>query len=144
MKIITINSDRDYFVYGTGYSQQILGENVNSLRVNPSTWIETAVLIHKGIANYPADIANWDAVKGLKEAGKLTISPCSESEPTDYETETAVKNVAKAEKLKKQEKAMLDKASFKKRTLDELTDQIYVEQAKSLVNKAKEQNGEAE
>lgn len=135
---------RDYFVYGTGYSQQILGENVNSLRVNPSTWTETAVLIHKGIANYPADIADWDAVKGLKEAGKLTISSCSESEPTDYEAVNAVKNVAKAEKLKKQEKAALDKASFKKRTLDELTDQIYVEQAKSLVNKAKEQNGEAE
>lgn len=144
MKTITIHSDDDYTVFGSGYTQTIGGEGATTLKMNPSTWTSTRVDIHKGIANYPAEMAEWASVKCLIDTKHITISPCNATEPSDINDATAVANTKKAEALKKQEIASNEKAKFKKKTLEDLTDQLYAEQAQSLLKKVKGENGKEE
>lgn len=130
MKTITINSDNDYFVYGTSYSQAVKDEHTNTVN-NSSTWTGTRVLIHKGIATYPAEIAEWKSVKALQNAMRLTISPSVNGTITDAEDTEAVETVKKAEALRKKDKIAQEQAEAKKKAQDDL----YLKALSELANK---------
>lgn len=101
-KVVTIHSDVDRFVYGTNFSVKT-GDG-KTLKNSPSTWTETRILIKKGIFDYPAEIADWESVKVLLKAGKLTISTTKVGEVSDEKTTKAVKAKENADKLEKNEK----------------------------------------
>lgn len=125
-KIITINSNRNIFVFGSAYSQNTPtdGQKIN---LNTSTWTKTRILIEKGIHTYPAEIASWDTVKSLEESGVLTISAPKDGEPNPKDVQ-AVQAVAKAKELEKEEKARDKKANARKAKLEELADKAVEKQ----------------
>mgnify|MGYP007043619624 CR=1 FL=1 len=133
----TINSNSDYFVYGTNYTQNILGKDDDAIKMNlnPNTWINTQVHIMKGIHSYPAEIAEWSSVKSLVNAFAITISPSGNGEARQEDIK-AVNEAKNAKALEKNELAELERRNLKAKKLKELGDR--------LVEKAVMENGKDE
>lgn len=62
-----------------------------------SAWVGTRILIRKGTSYYPAEIAQWDAVKALAKDKVLTIG--EEVDEIADDAETAKKAAAEKTKL---------------------------------------------
>lgn len=134
MKLITINSNHDYFVYGTSYTQNNANEDAqNKLNLNPATWTKTQVHIKAGIATYPAEIKDWDTVKALVKAMAITISDAGDGEASNEDT-SAVSAVKDAAKKEHEEKAENKRREAKKKIMSDLGD--------SLLEKAVNENVE--
>lgn len=132
MKTITINSIRDYFVFGTNYTQNNTAEDsVNQLNLNPTTWTDTQILIRKGIHTYPSEIAEWDSVKTLLKSGNITISDSDGN--ADEADIKAVKAVEKAEKLEEAEKSETKRRQTKKKIMSDLGDSLLEKAMKDNV-----------
>lgn len=94
----------------------------NRLKVAPE-WPKYSIQIMQGVGEYPAEIAKWNTVKALVEAGVMTISEST--------NEAKEEDTAKVEALKKEEKQ--GKRGKKGKTLDELVEEaepVEVEEVK--------------
>lgn len=127
MKIITINSSRDIFVYGTSYTQNKSSDQ-RPLNLNTVTWLRTKIKIKSGIHNYPAEIKDWDTVKALANVKILTVSAPFEGELEDDESKAAVESKVKADQLEQQEKIEAKKKQMRKAKLEELADKAVEKQ----------------
>lgn len=80
------------------------------LKIAPE-WPKYSIQILEGVGEYPAEIAEWDTVKALVEAGVMTVSQVNEgsAKKEDIEKIQAVKAEKKLEK--------------KTKSLDELTEE---------------------
>lgn len=133
MKLITINSDHDYFVYKTGYTQNNAAEDAqNKLNLNPSTWTKTEIHIKAGIATYPAEIRDWSTVQALVKAKAITISEGGEGEASS-EDAAAVAAGKDSERKEHEEKAENRRREAKKKIMSDL--------GNSLLEKAVNENG---
>lgn len=134
MKLITINSNANYFVYGTTFTQNNAKEEAeNQLNLNPTTWTNTKVLIKQGINTYPAEMKDWVSVKALVNAHLITISDYADGVATSEDT-AAVNAVKKASVLESEQKAEEERRKAKKKVLSDL--------GNSLLEKAVKENGE--
>lgn len=123
MKVITINSTQNVFVYGTAYTQSLDKGNKEGMNINPSTWVNTKVLIKQGIFDYPEELASWESVKSLEKAKVLSIGASYESdEKVEDEVVNAVKAKETADTLEKEEKATTARKAKKRTKLEELAE----------------------
>lgn len=81
----------------------------NRLKVAPE-WPKYSIQIMQGVGEYPAEIAKWNTVKALVDAGVMTIS-----QPTEEAKEEDTLNAKKEEKQ--------GKRGNKGKTLDELVEE---------------------
>lgn len=132
MKVVTINSNRDIFVYGTDYTQNKVNEDKPSMNLNTTTWLNTKVLIKQGIFDYPAEIKDWKTVQALRDAKILTISEAHEGEVGDEQLTSAVASKKKAEKLEEQENEQYKKLRARKAKLAELADRAADKQIEEM------------
>lgn len=132
MKLITINSDSNYFVYATGTTKDNTKEGDTKLNVSADPWIKTEILIRQGIGTYPAEVANWESVKTLAKTFHLTISPNASGEATQEDI-NAVEAAKKAEVIAAEQAHEAEVKKAKKRVMNELGDK--------LLEKALEENG---
>jgi hypothetical protein len=134
MKLITINSVGDYFVYGTSFTKNSAKEDDNNqINLNPTTWTNTKVLIKKGIATYPAEMADWNSVKALVAAHVITISNYADGNAETNDV-AAVNAAKKAEKEEAEQNAEIERRKAKKKIISNLGD--------SLLEKAVNENVE--
>ncbi len=96
------------------------------LKVAPE-WPKYSIQIMQGVGDYPAEIAKWNTVKALVEAGVMTISEST--------NEAKEEDAAKVEALKKEEKqGKQGKRGKNAKSLDELVEEaeepVEVEEAK--------------
>lgn len=141
MKVVTINSNRDIFVYGTDYTQNKVTDSSN-MNLNSTTWLNTKILIHQGIAEYPAEIAEWKTIKCLEKAKVLTVSAPHEGTVRD-EDEKAVQAKEQADIWQKQEAAINKRKKDVKDRLEELADlaiQKQVQEVSKGLDNGKQQN----
>lgn len=132
MKLITINSDANYYVYGSAVTKDDTKEGATQLNINASTWTNTRVLIRQGIGTYPAEIADWNSVKTLVNNFHITISSNANgtAEASDVKAVEAAKKAEAIGKAQEAEKARREK---KKEVMNNL--------GESLLEKAMKENG---
>lgn len=111
MKYIRIQSERNIEV--TEGLQSIDMTNVDAhvadrLRVAPA-WVQTRVMIRKGMGLYPSCIKEWDSVKALAAARVLTIGMETDEcdDPAVDEVCKRIEN-AQRERLNRAEQARTD------------------------------------
>lgn len=98
MKLITINSDANYFVYGTYVTEDNTKEGATVLNVNAKTWTDSKVLIRQGIGTYPSEMKTWKSVINLVNTHHITISENTDGVATDEDIK-AVEAAKKAEAI---------------------------------------------
>ena len=86
----------------------------NRLKVAPE-WPKYSIQIMQGVGEYPAEIAKWNTVKALVEAGVMTIS-----QPTN---EAKEEDVAKVEALNAKKEEKQGKRGKNTKSLDELVEE---------------------
>lgn len=86
----------------------------NRLKVAPE-WPKYSIQIMQGVGDYPAEIAKWNTVKALVEAGVMTISQST--------NEAKEEDVAKVEALNDKKEEKQGKRGKKGKTLDELVEE---------------------
>ncbi|MCI6090656.1 MAG: hypothetical protein MR695_08835 [Solobacterium sp.] len=84
------------------------------LKVAPE-WPKYSIQIMQGVGDYPAEIAKWNTVKALVEAGVMTISEST--------NEAKEEDVAKVESLNAKKEEKQGKRGKKGKTLDELVEE---------------------
>lgn len=121
-KVVTINSKENRYVYGTSYTENVIDSNGNQrMNLNPTTWLNTRILIKAGIFDYPAEIKDWDSVKSLEKSKLLTISEEHDGSSLDEDT-NAIAATELAEEKKTAEKEVVEKKKRKAKKLEELAE----------------------
>ena len=85
----------------------------NRLKVAPE-WPKYSIQIMQGVGDYPAEIAKWNTVKSLVEAGVMTISESTNEAKEEDTAKVESLNAKKEEKQGKQGKNV--------KSLDELVE----------------------
>lgn len=85
----------------------------NRLKVAPE-WPKYSIQIMQGVGDYPAEIAKWNTVKALVEAGVMTISQST--------NEAKEEDVAKVEALNAKKEEKQGKKGKNTKSLDELVE----------------------
>lgn len=134
-KVVTINSSINIYVLGTSYTQNN-GDERNKVALNPSSWMNTSILINQGIHDYPCEIASWASVQALVSQRLITISEAHEGS-AKVEDENAVKAKEKADEEQKEEKIANTKKRMRKAKLDELADIAVENEFKKAVDESK-------
>lgn len=132
MKLITINSDANYYVYANAVTKDDTKEGATQLNINASPWLSTRILIGQGIGTYPAEIADWNSVKTLVKGFHITISN-SVSGTAKADDVKAVEAAKKAEAIGKAQEAEKARREKKKEVMNNL--------GESLLEKAMKENG---
>lgn len=133
MKVVTINSNRDIFVYGTSYTQNKINEDgPQTLNLNTTTWLKTKILIKQGIFEYPAEVKDWATIKALEKAHALTVSQPHDGDVSDQKDLEAIDAKAKARRLEEEENAQFKKLKARKAKLNELADKAAEKQLEEL------------
>lgn len=132
MKLITIHSDNNYFVYGTTVTEDNTKEGATQLNLNAKSWVDTKILIKKGIHTYPVEIKNWVSVQNLVKYHGITISENATGEAA-LEDIKAVEANKKAEIIGVEKVRVAKVREAKAKTLSELGDK--------LLEKALSENG---
>ena len=86
----------------------------NRLKVAPE-WPKYSIQIMQGVGDYPAEIAKWNTVKALVEAGVMTISQST--------NEAKEEDVAKVEALNAKKEEKQGKRGKNAKSLDELVEE---------------------
>ena len=84
------------------------------LKVAPE-WPKYSIQIMQGVGDYPAEIANWNTVKALVEAGVMTISESA--------NEAKEEDMAKVEALNAKKEENQGKRGKNAKSLDELVEE---------------------
>lgn len=84
------------------------------LKVAPE-WPKYSIQIMQGVGDYPAEIAKWNTVKALVDAGVMTISQST--------NEAKEEDTAKVEALNAKKEEKQGKRGKKGKTLDELVEE---------------------
>lgn len=84
------------------------------LKVAPE-WPKYSIQIMQGVGDYPAEIAKWNTVKALVEAGVMTISQST--------NEAKEEDVAKVEALNAKKEEKQGKRGKNAKSLDELVEE---------------------
>lgn len=86
----------------------------NRLKVAPE-WPKYSIQIMQGVGDYPAEIAKWNTVKALVEAGVMTISQST--------NEAKEEDAAKVEALNAKKEEKQGKKGKNTKSLDELVEE---------------------
>lgn len=104
-KVVRIQSSMTITVTSGLQCKDVTNKNAHvadRLKISPE-WPKYSIQILEGVAEYPAEIAEWDTVKALVDAGIMTVTNVIEGNAKQEDIEKA-----QALKVKESKKKSLD------------------------------------